>query len=77
MNEISLEQLIDYSHDLEMEDVDLYSLLESYDSNHLFDSRYIEDDIEWMRESGDNYLALEVLQKYMENNEIEECYLIE
>lgn len=78
MNEITLEELIDYSEYLEHEEVDFYDgLLHSYDQNHLFESMYIEDDIEWMKEKGGNYVALEVLHKYMENKEITECYIVE
>ncbi|CAG7581198.1 MAG: hypothetical protein SLAVMIC_00723 [uncultured marine phage] len=77
MDEITLEELIDYSQDLEIEDVDFYDgLVLAYSSDHLFDIRHLEDDIEWMKDNGDNYSSLEVLHKYMERNEIEECYVV-
>lgn len=78
MNIISLEQLTDYSQDLEVENVDLYDgLILSYTSDTLFDSMYLEDDIEWKKENGEDHLPLEILHKFMEKNEIEECYVSE
>ena len=78
METISIEQLIDYSQDLEIEDVDFYDgLILSYDSSMLFDTRDIEEDIEWKKDNGHDYEALEVLYKYMEKREIEECYISE
>ena len=66
MDIISLEQLIDYSQDLEVEDVDLYDgLILSYSSETLFDTMYISDDIEWKKENGEYHLPLEILHKFM------------
>lgn len=75
--DISLEQLIDYSQFLDHEDVDFIEFLHSYDQNHLFDIMYIMDDIEWKKENDEDYLPLEVLHKFMESNDIEECYISE
>lgn len=78
MDTISIEKLSDYSQDLELENVDLYDgLILAYSSNTIFDTMYLEDDIEWKKENGEDHLPLEILQKYMEHNNIEECYVEE
>lgn len=82
MCEVSLQQLFDYSMKIET-DIDILSfeekLIDPYsENNNSYDSMYLKDDIDWLKENGDNsYLPLEVLYKYMEDNKIEECYVVE
>jgi hypothetical protein len=77
MDTISIEKLTDYSQDLEL-DVDLYEgLILAYSSTTVFDTMYLEDDIEWKKENGEDHLPLEILHKYMDHNNIEECYIEE
>ena len=82
MYEISLQQLVDYSIKLETEiDVPFFEekLIDPYSENsNSYDSMYLKDDIDWLKENGDDsYLPLEVLYQYMEDNQIEECYVVE
>jgi hypothetical protein len=82
MYEISLQQLVDYSTKLETEiDVPFFEekLIDPYSkNNNSYDTMYLKDDIEWMKENGDDsYLPLEVLYQYMEDNHIEECCVVE
>lgn len=81
MFEISLQQLVDYSISYQIEiDVPLLeeSLLDPFKPDNKFDSMYLKDDIEWLKENGDSsYEPLELLYKYMEDNDIEECYITE